>query len=247
MKSLYINLFILVALVSINPVCAQLDFKYWDGGGNINIYGGITYPSSEFSSTSSTGLFAKNGFQFGIEANYIIKNGIGIGLDVGGDWFEVDQQAFRDYANPQTMNIKGGYSSTYLGLNIVTNIPIIIVENHFTVNLFAVGTPGLRGMSIPAIDLTYDELDNRYVEVSYRPRASASGYFAARGGIQLLFKNAFGLSFSYKRVMRNQRTLDYSVRSFDALGVLYEDENFLNSYFNSESYQVGLIFLLGVD
>jgi hypothetical protein len=47
--------------------------------------------------------------------------------------------------------------------------------------------------------------------------------------------------------MRSQQKLNYSVRSFDAEGVLYEDENYLNSYFNSESYQIGLVFLLGVD
>ncbi len=247
MKSLYILLFVLVSSCYINSVWAQLDPEYWDRGGNISLYGGITYPSSEFSSTSSTGLFAQDGFQFGVEVNYIIKYGLGIGLDLGGEWFKFDQQAFRNYANPETMDLKTPYSSTYFGLNFLANIPIVINDDHFTVNLFAMGTPGLRGIRIPELDLTYDELDNRYVEVSYRPRASVSGYLAFRGGIQFLINNAFGLSFSYKAVMRNQHKLKYSVRSFDAEGVLYEDENYLNSFFNSESYQIGLIFLLGVD
>jgi hypothetical protein len=225
---------------------AQVDMEYLDRGGNINIYGGITYPSSEFSSTTPTGGFAQNGFQFGIEGNYIIKYGIGIGLDLGGEWFQVDKQAFWDYANPQTMEIKGGYTSTYFGLNVLANFPIVISDDHFTINLFAMATPGLRGVRIPAIDLTYNELENRYVEVSYRARPGTNGYIAFRGGVQFLFNNAFGLNFSYKRVMRNQQQLYYSVRSFDAEGNLYEDENYLTSYFNSVSYQVGLIFLLGV-
>jgi hypothetical protein len=109
-------------------------------------------------------LFAQNGFQFGIEGNYIIKYGLGIGLDLGGEWFKVDEQAFMDYANPETMDIKGGYSSTYFGLNIVANLPIVIDDNHFTINLFAAGTPGIRGIRIPSIDLTYNEIDNRYIE-----------------------------------------------------------------------------------
>ena len=247
MRILYAPLFILVSLCSINPVCAQLNPEYWDGGGNISLYGGITYPSSEFSSTSSTGLFAQNGFQFGVEGNYIIKYGLGIGIDFGGEWFKINEQSFRNHANPETMVIKGGYSSPYFGLNFVANIPIVIDDNHFTVNLFAVGTPGLRGIKIPDIDLTYDELDNKYIEVSYRPRSSTSGYLAYRGGIQFLINNKFGLSLSYKGVMRSQHKLKYSVRSFDAKGVLYEDENYLNSYFNSDSYQIGLVFLLGVD
>jgi hypothetical protein len=247
MKRLYISLLVLISLSSLKSAWAQVDFEHLDRGGNFSIYGGMTIPSSEFSSTSSSGLFAQNGFQFGIEGNYIIKYGLGIGLDLGGEWFKVDEQAFMDYANPETMDIKGGYSSTYFGLNIVANLPIVIDDNHFTINLFAVGTPGVRGIRIPPIDLTYNELDNRYIEVSYRPRASVSGYLAVRGGMQLLFNNKFGLTLSYKRVMRSQQKLNYSVRSFDAEGVLYEDENYLNSYFNSESYQIGLVFLLGVD
>ena len=246
MKTLYITLAVLVSFCTVNSVWGQIDMEYLDKGGNINIYGGITYPSSEFSSTTSSGLFAKDGFQFGVEGNYIIKYGIGIGLDLGGEWFRVDEQAFRDYANPETMEIKGPYASTYFGLNIVANLPIVIDDDHFTINLFAVGTPGIRGIRIPEIDLTYNELDNRYVEVSYRPRPGTSGYISYRGGIQFIFNNAFGLSLSYKGVMRSQHKLNYSVRSFDAEGQLYEEENYLNTYFNSESYQVGLLFVLGV-
>jgi len=247
MKTIYTSLFAIVFLCFTNNLWAQLDIEFLDGGGNISLYGGITYPSSEFSSTASTGLFAKNGFQFGIDGNYIIKYGLGIGLDLGGEIYRMDKNAFLKYANPKTMDIYGGYTLTYFGLNVVANIPIVIDDDHFTINLFGVGTPGFRGIRIPEIDLTYNELDNRFVEVSYRPRSSTSGYIAYRGGIQFLFNNKFGLSFSYKAVLRSQHKLKYSVRSFDAEGKLYENEDYLASYFNSESYQAGLIFLLGVN
>lgn len=245
MKTLNI-LFILLFISSIT-VWAQVDPEYLDGGGNINIYGGISYPNSEFSAKTPNGLFAGNAFQFGIEGNYFIKYGLGIGIDFGGEWYKFDKQAFSNYADPETIEVKGGYSLSYFGLNFVANLPIVIDKNDFTINLFAVGTPGLRGIRIPTIDLTYDELVNRYVEVSYRSRANTSGYLAYRGGIQFLFNNAFGLSLSYKGVKRSKQKMNYSVRMFDAAGELYEDENYLNSYFNSESYQVGIIFLLGVD
>jgi hypothetical protein len=247
MKTLYKLFLILIFMCSINITWAQWNPEFLDKGGNINIYGGITYPSSEFSATTSNGLFAKNAFQFGIEGNYIIKYGLGIGLDLGGEWFKFDKQAFSNYANPETIDVKGSYSSSFFGINFVANIPIVFDKKHFTVNLFVVGTPGLRGIRIPSIDLTYDELINRYVEVSYRSRANTQGYLAYRGGIQFLFNNTFGLSLSYKGVKRDQLRLNYSVRLFDAEGELYEEENYLNSYFNSESYQIGLIFLLGVN
>lgn len=246
MKTLYNLLLVLLCACFTNSGWAQLKPEYLDKGGNINIYGGITYPGSEFSSTTSTGLFAKNAFQFGIEGNYIIKYGFGLGLDLGGEWFKFDQQAFSKYADPETIDVKGGYSSTYFGLNFVANIPIVLDKKHFTVNFFIVGTPGLRGIRIPSIDLTYDEILNKYVEVTYRSRANTAGYLAYRGGIQFLLNNAWGLSLSYKGVMRSQHRLNYSVRMFDAEGELYEEENYLSTYFNSESYQVGLIFLLGV-
>lgn len=226
---------------------AQLDPEFLDGGGNIGIYGGITYPSVEFSSTGTNGLYAQNGFHFGIEGNYIIKYGFGIGVDLGGEGYSIDKQAFRNFMKPETMEIKGGYSGSYFGINLVANVPIVIDDDHFTINLFGVGTAGLRGVRIPEIDLTYSELENKYVEVSYRARPSTSGYISYRGGMQLLFNNKFGISFSYKAVLRSQHKLKYSVRAFDTDGVLFEDENFMVSYFDSESYQFGLVFLLGVD
>lgn len=236
----------LMFVCSINSAWAQLKPEFLDKGGNMNIYGGITYPESDLSSNTSNGLFAENGFQFGVEANYIIKYGFGIGLDLGGDWFKFNQEAFSKYANPETIDVEGGYSSTYFGLNIISNIPIVLDKNHFTINLFIVGTPGLRGMRIPSIDLTYNETLNKYVEVSYQSRASTAGYLAFRGGIQFLINNTWGLSLSYKRVMESQQKLNYSVRMFDAEGELYEEENYISSNFKSESYQIGLIFLFGV-
>lgn len=247
MKTIY-NLFLIVFILgSIHSLKAQVDLEYWDNAGNINIYGGISYPNSEFSSKTSNGLFAGNAFQFGFEGHYIIKYGLGLGLDLGGEWYKFDKEAFSSYANPESIVVKGGYSSSYFGLNFVANLPIVIDDDHFTINLFAVGTAGLRGIRIPSIDLTYDEILNRYVEVTYRSRANTTGYLAYRGGIQFLFNNKFGLSLSYKGLKRDKVRMNYSVRMFDAEGELYEEENYLNSYFNAESYQIGFMFLLGVD
>jgi hypothetical protein len=224
----------------LNESNAQVDPTYFDKTTNLKLYGGLTIPSQEFSNTSSNGGLATNAYQIGFEINSIIKYGIGVGLDVGVDKYGFDYMAFNNYANAQTIETIGRYSSTFFGLNLSYNLPIKITRN-FALKVFGIGSAGLRGMRIPEIDLTYDEINNKYVEVSYRPRSSTMGYLSYRAGIEFIFNERWGISTSYKSVVRSQHRIYYSTRSFDTAGELYESEDFLSTYLDSKSYQIGVL------
>ncbi len=244
MRFLYTILFIFIYLLSINTISAQrLDFKYLNQMGKINIYGGRTYPGSKFLSTSPTGLFAKNGYQMGFEYNRLFKYGLGIGVDLSRDWFGVDENKFQNYINSETMEISGGYSINSLGFTSTSNVPILLHDNEFMINLFVIGTFGFQFTSPPSIDLTYNELNNKYVKVSYDDENNTDGYLAYRIGVQFLIINSIGISFSYKSVMHSKNRFDYSVDKTDAEGTVYEDENYTITSSQLKSFQIGLTVL----
>ena len=224
---------------------AQVDMNFWDNTPYIHFGGGMVYPGSELKSTQPNGLYAKNGFQVFGDFNYIIKYGIGLGLNVEYDQFAFNKEAFITSSKPASQNIGNGYTSTKVGLNILMNIPIVVVKERFTVNMYCEFNPGIRGFNIPSIDLLYNENVNKYVEVHYRTRSNISGYIGYSAGLQLLFSERFGLNFSYNSVFRSRKSIKYSVRMFDAFGNLYEEERYLNNYLDHSGWQIGLMFLFG--
>jgi hypothetical protein len=238
---------IILAVLSVILTAAysQPDINYWNKASYFKITGGTVTPSPEFSSTTANGLFAKNGYQFGFDYNYMIALGFGIGVNLEINQFHFNPEAFMDYAQPDKMTISGGYSSAKFGLNALFNFPIVVHKDIFTINLYAEGNAGIRGMSIPTIDLEYNEIVNFYTEVSYRPRSSSMGYLGYSGGIQLLFNNKFGLNVSYNALNRRINKINYSVRMFDAQGNLYEEERYLNNYLDHTGLQFGILFIFG--
>ncbi len=226
---------------------AQPDFNYWNEAGYFKLMAGSVSPGTNFGSTSSNGLFADNGFQIGLDLNYIVKYGLGLGFKLEYNSFSFNSDAFSSHAQPQSIRVKGGFNSTKYGLNFLLNAPVIMGSENFVVNFFAEGTAGLRTMNIPEIDLTYNEIFNKYVEVSYRPRSNIMGFLGYRGGIQLLFSNKYGASFSYNAVLPSRHSIKYSSRRFDAQGRLYEDENYLHDFLDHTGFQVGFMFIMGKD
>lgn len=223
---------------------AQPSLSLLDKTATLNFYGGTLIPSEEFNSEKEDGLFAKNGFQLGFDVNYIILKGIGIGFNYEYNNFAFNKDAFLSYAMPDSYLIKGGYKSSKFGLNIQLNLPIIIQPDKITVNLFAEGNAGIRSMNIPSIDLEYNELSNRYVEVTYRPRANSMGYLGYSGGLQLIFNNKFGINVSYSALMKSRHSIGYSVRKFDAQNNLEEEEGYINNYLDSRGLQIGFTMYL---
>lgn len=237
---------IIISVLFAKTLLAQFDINYLDRTTSIHIMGGTLKPSEELSSTDETiGLFAKKGYQIGFDFNYIIKYGLGVGFNLEIDRLNFNENKFLEYAGTNDAKIKGRYASTKFGLNILANVPIVVDKGDFAINLFGEFNAGFRGFNIPSINLYYNELQNKYTEVSYRSRANTMGYLGYTGGIQFLFADVFGLRASYSVTLPSRHSMKYSVRMTDAFGNVEEAENYLNNYFDLTGLQFGIFFLIG--
>ena len=226
---------------------AQIDMEYWDKAGYAQIGSGMVFPGKEMKSTDAEGLFAKNGFQLFTDFNFMIKYGFGLGLNVEYDEFLLNKPVYFHSSQADSMETKGNYSTTKVGMNILLNLPVIVVKNKFAINMYGEFTPGFRWFNIPEIDLYYNENVNKYVEVHYRTRQNFMGYLGYSGGLQFLFHDKWGINMSYNSMIHTRHSVNYSVRMFDAFGNLYEGEEYLNNYLNNSGWKLGIIIIFGKD
>ncbi len=243
MKKTYIIVFLLVIITA--SVKSQPSLDYWNYARYLKLSAGTVSPGTDFSDTSESGLFAKDGYQIGLDYNLFLTYGFGFGFDFEFNRFRFNEEAFFSYANPDYMKIGPGYSSTKFGLNLIYNIPVVVHPDAFTINLFIEGNAGLRGMSIPSIDLEYDEIVNYYVDITYMSRSSVMGYLGYNTGVQLIFSNRFGVNVSYNTVIPRRQSIRYSVRKFNASGDLYEDESYVSNNLDHTGLQFGIMFIFG--
>ncbi len=224
---------------------SQSIIEYWDHDSYLHIGGGMVTPGEHLSDNGATGFFAQKGYQVDFDYNYIFGYGLGIGGNIEYDQFKFNGQEFLNYTLADNLNVDGGYSSTKFGLNLLANIPIVIVDEGFTVNFFGEFNAGIRSFNIPAIDLYYNEIVNKYVEVTYRSRGNTMGYLGYSAGIQFLIVDRIGINVSYNAVLPSRHSVKYSVRMFDAMEELTEQENYLNNYLDHTGIQFGIMFIFG--
>ncbi len=224
---------------------AQFDIKYIDKCGYFQLSGGNIESNEDMKRTDETGLFAKNGYFFGLDYNHTIAYGFGLGMNLQFDWYNFNKPAFAEFAHTDQYRIRGKYNSTRWGLNIVQNIPIVMSKDNLVINIYGEGNAGIRSFNIPSIDLYYSEIENKWIEVNYRTRINTMGYLGFSAGIQFIFNNVFGINISYSEVLPSRHSVHYSVRLTDAFDKVSEHESYLHSYFNSKSLQFGLFLLIG--
>ena len=224
---------------------AQPDITFLDNAGYFKISAGAVMPGPQFSDATSNGLFAKNGYQIGFDLNYMIAYGFGIGGNFEFNSFGFNKDQFFSLTQAQTMVVRKRYNSSKFGLNVLFNMPVKLGSDDWVLNFYAEGNAGFRSLSIPEIDLTYHELANKYVQVEYRPRANTMGYLGYSGGLQFIFLEKYGINISYNALLRSRHSIKYSVRMFDAEGMLYEEENYLHDYLDHTGIQVGFMFIFG--
>ncbi|MCX7861984.1 MAG: hypothetical protein N2449_03245 [Bacteroidales bacterium] len=238
--------FLVLALTLINSwLIAQFDIKYLDKCGYLKITAGNIMSNDDMKRTDESGLFAKNGYFIGFDYNHIITHGFGIGINIQIDRYNFNKEAFAQFALADDYKVKGRYASTRWGLNIVQNIPIVVSENNFLINIYGEANAGLRGFSIPAIDLYYSELNNKWVEVNYRTRMNTMGYLGFSAGLQFIIADFLGINISYNEVLRSRHSIRYSIRLTDAFEQVEEKESYLHNYLDSRSLQFGVFFLFG--
>lgn len=231
--------------ITVNVATAQPDINYLDNVGYFKISAGGLMPGENFSSTEPNGLFAENGYQIGLDLNYMIAYGFGLGLNLEFDQFKFNSEEFFKYTNAETMKAQKHYSSTKFGLNVLFNVPVKLDSDDWVLNFYAEGNAGIRSMNMPDIDLTYNEIANKYVEVTYRSRSNTMGYLGYSGGLKFLFLEKFGVNLSYNALLKSRHSIKYSVRMFDAAEELYEEENYAHDYLDHTGFQIGFLFLFG--
>ena len=91
---------------------------------------------------------------------------------------------------------------------------------------------------------SYNELSNRFVEVSYRSRSNLLGYLGYSGGLQLLYRQKYGVNISYSALKKSRHSLYYSVRMFDAQERLEEKESYVNNFLDHSGIQIGFVMYL---
>lgn len=234
-----------ILAITVSAVNAQPDVKFWKKASYLHIGGGTVTPGAYMSDINEGGLMAKNGYQIDFDYNYMFNYGIGIGGNIEYNNFKLNKDKFFEYSGADKMWVKGGYSSTKFGLNILANMPIVIVKEGFAVNFYGEFNAGIRSFSIPDIDLEYNPIFNKYVEVTYRSRGNTMGYLGYSAGLQFLFAERFGINVSYNAVLPSRHSIKYSVRKFDAFEELTEDENYLNNYLDHTGLQFGIMFIFG--
>ena len=69
---------------------------------------------------------ANNGLVADVDYNHMIAYGIGVGVNIGVDYFEMNEELFLQHSIPSFYNISGGYLSGRIGLNMVMNLPVEI-------------------------------------------------------------------------------------------------------------------------
>lgn len=224
---------------------AQVNPRYWDGTGYLSVTGGPATPGRDLSSTDKNGLMANNGLVADIDYNHMIAYGIGVGVNIGVDYFEMNEELFLQHSIPSSYNITGGYLSGRIGLNMVMNLPVEIVRRGFVINFFGELNAGLRSYSIPDVDLYYHELQNKYLEVAYRSRNNVMGYAGYSAGIQFIFSDCWGINFSYSALMKSQHRIKYSLRAIDVAGEVTEDDDYLSGRLDRSGFQIGFLFVFG--
>ncbi len=224
---------------------AQPDIMYLKRSSYFEIGGGTVTPGNGLTGTSSSGLFAKNGGQFYMNYNYFFGYGIGAGINLEADFLGFDKERFLKNSGAESMTMKGGYSSSKFGLNHLASLPVVLIDKKLALHFYVEGNAGFRGFSIPDINLFYDELSNKYVEVNYRPRSSSMYYLGYGGGIQLMYRKKIGFNVSYNTLMPIRNSIYYSVRKTDAFDNVEEEEGYLNNFLDVSGIRFGILFIFG--
>jgi hypothetical protein len=227
------------------PALAQVDLSYFEKTGMFKMGGGSLKPGPDLASSGPKGLLADDGYQINLGFDYSPYKGLFAGFHYDFQRLGFQEATFAQQAGASTYRVRRGFRSSRFGLNLGWNFPVHLVRDKVLLIASGEVQAGLRGMNIPLIDLQYDPLDNRFVDVTYRSRSNTFGYTGALGGIRILFGKVVGIYVNRQFTFKSRHSIKYSVRRFDAEGQLYESELRLHQYLDNSGYQFGVFFVVG--
>lgn len=220
---------------------AQFEIHRYDNRGRATGYAGVTIPGYYMALEDQDGLFANPGVLAGFDVQFIIAYGLGFGLTVEQNNFSFDHKNFLLVAGADSIIKYKGYRSSKFGLMAVANAPITFGKSDFSLNIFIKGQAGFRTFYGPEFDMFFHPLENRYVQVNYRPRENTMGYLGYSAGIEFLITPNFGITCSYQSVIPSKHKLEYSIRAFDEEAKIHQLEQNIISYFDFRSIQIGIV------
>jgi hypothetical protein len=227
------------------PSTAQVDLSFFEKTGMFKMAAGPLKPGPDLASSEPKGLLAEKGYQINLGVDYCPYKGLFAGIHYDFQRLGFQEARFAQIAGAASYRVRRGFNSSRFGLNLGWNFPVRIWKDQIRLVVSGEVQAGLRGMTIPQIDLQYNPLDNRFVEVTYRSRANTFGYTGGLGGIRILFGKVVGVYVNRQFTFKSRHSIKYSVRRFDAEGQLYESELRLHQYLDNSGYQFGVFFVIG--
>lgn len=245
MKKSLLTLLLLAGFFQISQAQNGLNFPFLEKSFQFEIGGGTLKPGPDLASTSANGLFARNGGQFNLGFQGFIYKPFGLGFQFDYQSFGFRRSEFLAASGASFMEADRTFGSPRFALKGLIQVPFQLYKDKVHLLLCAEGLVGLSSLRTPRIILEYSELENKYTRVEYRSRGGTHGFLGASAGVKLFIGPVFGVYFNKQFTFRSRHTAKYSVRSFDAEGNLYESENYLHQFMDSEGYTFGLVFRVG--
>jgi hypothetical protein len=223
---------------------AQVDLKYFKGKSQIRLGGGSLKPSQAFLKSGPADLFARNGFQINSALTYGFFRNFGAGIHLDYNQYGFDRAGFAMQQGGPAITQLSSFNSTRFGISVQALLPFRIGKSA-VLSLWLEGQAGIRNMNIPKLDLAFGELQNKYLEISYRPRSNTMTYLALCGGAQFFFGRRFGIYMAFQNTPDSRHSIKYSSRAFDADDNLEEGEHLLHQFLGSTGILGGMVFVLG--
>lgn len=192
------------------------------------------FRSASFKDIDGSGLYAKNGGGLNLEFQSA-PNIIGVGGSFSMSFFGVrDNLMMRDLGATDLIRT-GAISSVNFGIGPVLNVPIIEDLVYWHLKLYG----GFRFTGVPGYSLTYDPLDNRYLEVDYSSATNISLHYEFGSGVFVMFSDNVGVNLGVSYLGGTVNTFEYEYAGKGSKLISGVDQ--LNQTIDYLNFRVGLV------
>lgn len=192
------------------------------------------FRNANFKDIDGSGLYAKNGGGLNLEFQSA-QNILGVGGSFSMSFFGVRDNLMMQDLGATDLRRSGGISSINFGLGPVLNVPIIEDLVYWHLKLYG----GFRFTGIPDYSLTYDPLDNRYLEVEYSSAANVSLHYEFGSGVFIMFSEKVGVNLGFSYLGGTVNTFEYDYNGKGSKLVSGTDQ--VNQTMDFLNFRLGLV------
>jgi len=208
-KPIKISIFSIIFILLFNLSFSQNIFNYKKKIINLNF--GCSFPLGQFKSDDSTGLFAKEGFDFDFNMIWLTKwYNLGIGFNIGYTNNVFSAEDFSYTFKTSNISKKSNYNFIKFGVDLYYPFTIISSES-FSFNGFGKISIGAQYNIPPDFIIEYLPSQNIYTEIFYKPEMTISLHSEVSGGFILLFNKFIGINFAASYFVSPPHRLNYII------------------------------------